>query len=225
MMVVVLAGMTAMNARGADIRYSDVMYLDEVDLPPLMLKVVARAPLTFTRDNSSILGYVSPGQVVTVLGVGEQQYYIATRIATGPARGWVRLDAMEKPDPQVLNDLKEQRDQVLKHKELIANHEIALGMTADEVRASLGKPDKTTRTVTKDGEEIIWSYVTYRYLPHYDYFRDKYGQLNQTVIYQRVPIGHKTVVFRDGRVTMIEDHDEEKNPAPVTTVVPPLIIR
>jgi hypothetical protein len=226
MLVVALVGMTVTTpARAADIRYSDVMYMDEMNLPPLMLKVRVRAPLMFTRDRSSILGHVSPGQVVTVLGVGETQYYISSQIATGPARGWVRSDAIEPLAPEVLADIKQRRERTQKHKDLIDRHEVAIGMTPEEVRASLGKPDKTTRTVTKEGAEELWSYVTYRYLPQYSYVQDKYGQMNPNVIYQRMPIGHKTIVFRNGEVALIEDHVEDRPPPPVSTVVPPLIIR
>jgi hypothetical protein len=222
--VLIVAGLGWTESRGAEIRYSDVIYLDEVNLPPLQLKALARVPLMFSRDNSSIIGHIAPGQTVTVLGVGASQYYVNVRIATGQARGWLRLDALEPPAPEVLADLKRRRERAVKHKELIARHEVIIGMTRDEVRASLGKPDKIARTVTADGEAEQWSYVTYRYLPQYNYFYDARGQLQQNVVYQRVPTGHKIVVFRNNEVAVIEDHTQERTPPPITTVVPPLIV-
>jgi len=225
LLTVLVAVLMAGNATGADIRYADVVYMDDIKVAPLQLKVLTRTPLTFSRDSSSLLGHVPAGQVVTVLGMGSGQYYISTRIATGPARGWIRSDACEAPSEKVMADINQRREQTVKHKELIERHEVAIDMSTDEVRASLGKPDKVTRTVIAEGKEEIWSYVTYRYLPHYNTFRDPYGQWQQTVIYQRQPIGHKTIVCRNGLVFLIEDHEEKRPPPPVTTVVPPVIIR
>lgn len=226
MLLMILATLlVAGSVTGAEIRYADVVYLDDIKAPPLQLKVLTRSPLTFSRDSSSLLGHVAAGQVVNVLAIGTGQYYIATRIATGPARGWMQASACEAPKEEVMADINQRRDRAVKHKELIERHEVAIGMSPEEVRASLGKPDKTTRTVMAEDKEEVWSYVTYRYLPQYNTFRDKYGQWQQTVIYQRQPIGHKTIVFRNGQVFLVEDHEEKRPQPPVTTIVPPVIIR
>lgn len=220
----ILAGMLmAVGVVGAaEIRYADVLYLDDWKMPALTLKVLRRVPITFSRDQSSVIAYLPKGQSVGVLGFGETRYYADAQIVTGPARGWVDADALESPPEQLLKDLREKRERALAHRELIERHEVALGMTREEVHASLGRPDRKSRVRSAQGEEEQWVYIAYRYLPFYTQFYDSKGELRPLMSYRRVPSGRKVVVFRGGDVVAVTDEVEEK-PPPEMLVVPPAL--
>ncbi len=209
------------GVRGAEIRYDDVIYLDALKLPPLKLKALVRAPITFSRDATSVVGHVSPKQTVNVLGVGEQHHYVSVIAVSGLVRGWIPVSALENVSDNTVADLKRRHARMLKHKELIERKEVALGMNKDEVRASLGRPSKTARSVTAEGEVERWSYVVYRYLPQYQRVYDRQGRLQQQVVYRRVPVGHRVVVFTNNEITRIEDESQERGAVLEGTIVPP----
>ena len=126
----------------AETRYADVIYLAEWNQPPLHLKVLYRTPLRSTRDPNSLVAYLAEGQPVEVIGLGESQDYVKTRIATGPAQGWVSADALEVPPTELVARLRDHRAKAEAHRDLIERHEVVAGMTRAEVRASLGKGER-----------------------------------------------------------------------------------
>lgn len=209
LLTVLLVACRISGAAAAEIRHDDVLYLDDWKQPPLQLKVLRRAAITFSRDPRSVVAHLAQGQTVHVVGLGERLHYVSARIATGPARGWVEAGALEAPPEELLARLRQRRERMLAHRELIARREVALGMSRDEVRASLGRPDRKSRLRSADGEEEQWLYVTYRYLPHYRQYHDQKGQLRQLVTYRRVPAGHKVITFRDGELVAIAEEVQE----------------
>jgi hypothetical protein len=218
-LVCAVVGSTYLST-AAEIRTGDVLYLDEFGEPPLKLKVLRRVAITLSSDPRTVIGYLAAGQTLTVTGVGKTHHYGEGRIATGPVRGWVRADALELPAQAVVERLEAARARRLAHKELIARNEVALGMTLNEVHASLGKPDRKKRVRSDAGEVEQWLYFKYRYVPHYRYQHDAEGKLRPVVSYRRVPSGHRAVTFREGAVVEIAD-DLEVNPdAAPETIVP-----
>lgn len=207
-------------ALAAEIRYGDAFYFDEWNLPPLQLKALGRTPLCFSRDRSNVIAHIAKGQPATVLGWSETNYYVVVQIATGPARGWVEADAFEKPAADVIEKLKARRERVLANRELIARHEVALGMAREEVLASIGKPDRKSQVRSKEGDQEEWLYFTYRYVPRYSYLLDQYGQLKPYVTYQKIVTGHKAVSFRGGEVIAVADEAGD-NPVPAGALVTP----
>jgi hypothetical protein len=80
------------------------------------------------------------------------------------------------------------------------------GMTFEDVRKALGKPDKTSFRKDQSGRIDSWNFITYDRVPQYDYRRDITGRLVRYVYYVKVPIGDLLVEFQDGRVSAVEDH-------------------
>jgi hypothetical protein len=206
----------------AEIRYDDVIYLDEWKQPTLHLKALQRTPVTFSRDPRSVVAYLAPGEVVEIIGLGEAQHYVAARIATGTARGWVDAQALEAPPAGLLAKLLGIRDKAQAHRELIERHEVAVTMTHAEVRASLGKPDRTSQLHAREGAQEQWFYSVYRYQPYYVQSRDASGQLQQVVSYRREPAGHKVITFQNGEVVKVTEEQEENARPPSVIFVPPV---
>jgi hypothetical protein len=189
----------------AEIRYDDVIYLDDLNQPPLHLKALRRTPITLSRDPQSVIAYLAPGQSIEVVGLGESQHDVSARTATGLVRGWVDVNAIEAPPAALLTKLRQRRERAQAHRALIERHEVIAGMTHAEVRASLGQPDRTGRVRTKFGDEEQWFYVTYKYTPHYVQRQEESGQFRQTVSYGRVPAGRRIITFWQDEVVEIGD--------------------
>ena len=214
-----LCGAAALPA--AETRYDDVIYLDESKQPTLHLKTLYRTPITFSHDPRSVLAYLAQGEVVEVLGLGETQHYVAARIATGTARGWVDAKALEAPPVGLMDRLRARQEQAQAHRELIERHVVAATMTRAEVRASLGKPEHTSRLRTREGEREQWFYTIYKYLPYYVRSHDSSGQIQQVVSYRREPAGHKVITFQNDEVMEIAEEQAESAHPPSSTDIPP----
>jgi hypothetical protein len=200
--------------RAAEVRYDDVVYLDDSHELTLHLKVLHRTPINFSRDPQSLNAYLAEGQTVDVIGLGETQYYVSARTATGLTQGWVDAHFIEAPPAALLAKLREHREEAQTRRKLIDQHEVAVGMSRADVRASLGKPDRTARVHTRQGDQEQWLYTTYQYVPMYTQYNDDLGRQRHAVSYHRQASGQKTVMFQNDQVTEIVDKQEEKPPLP-----------
>lgn len=215
----ILVGLGPVSA--AEIRYPDVLYLDELKHAPVELKTIERTPLSFSRDPRSVMAFLAKGQPVTVLGFGETNNYVSCRISTGPAKGWVRADALAEPAKELMDDLRARHKRMLEHRKLIEKHEVALTMTHEEVLASLGRPDRKARMRSQAGDEEEWYYMTYRSVPYYHTYRDENGELRRMVYYRKVATGQRVIAFRGDEVIAINDDQSTTPPPPDVMVVPP----
>ena len=211
----------AASLPAAEVRFDDVIYLDEWKQSPLHLKTLYRTPINSSRDPRSALAYLAQGEVVEIVGLGETQHYVAARIATGPARGWVDAQALEAPPAGLLTKLRARREKAQAHRELIGRHEVTVTMTRAEVQASLGKPDRISRVRTREATQEQWFYIVYKYRPYYMQSYDSNGQLQQVVSYRREPAGHKVITFQNDEVVVIAEEQEGNARPPSAMAVPP----
>ena len=205
----------------AEVHYDDIIYLAESKQPAVHLKTLHRTPITVTRDPSSVLAYLAPGEAVEILGLGETQHYVVARIATGAAKGWVDAQALEAPPEELLAKLHAHREKAQAYREMIERHEVAVTMTRAEVQASLGKPDRISRLHTKEGDQEQWFYTVYKYVPHYTQAPDENGQLRQVVSYRREATGHKVITFQKNEIVVITEEQDEKARSRSAIVVAP----
>jgi hypothetical protein len=201
-MMVVLS---AAAVRAAQVRYDDVIYLADLNQPPLHLKALRRAPITYSRDPQSVIAYLAPGQSIEVLGLGETEHAVSAPMPMGDVQGWVNVNALEAPPAGLQAKLRQRRDRAAEHRDLIERHEVVVGMNRTEVRASLGKPDRTARSRTRFGDDEQWFYVTYKYTPHFVQQQNETVRFSQTLSYGRVPTGHRIITFRQDEVVEIGD--------------------
>jgi hypothetical protein len=201
-------------------RKEDVIYPADWKLPPLHLKVLVRTPLTATRDPHSMIDYLTEGQTVEVIGLGETRDFVKTRVATGSAQGWVDAGALEMPPAELVARLKDRREKAEAHRQLVERHEVVAGMTPAEVHASLGKPDRISRIRVRTGDEEQWYYITYRHVPRYMLHYDSNGQPQRVVTYRREQSGQRIITFRKDEAVEIVDEPTDPTPSPPAAVGP-----
>lgn len=221
-LAVILTACTVSSVIGAETRDRNVFYLDEWKQPPLQLRALRRTPLTFSLTEGRDVAFLAKGQPVTVIGLGETMHYVEAQTVTGPARGWVKAAALERPPAGLLDALHQRREQAIAHRELIARHEVAVGMTSDEVRESLGNPDRKASVRSPDGRQEQWVYDDYRYVPTYRLEADNKGEMRRVVSYARAVASRKIVTFCGGEVIDVSGQAEtEKQPQPPAFRPPP----
>jgi len=212
-LVLTVAACLVAGIEAAETQEHGVFYLEKWKLPPLQLKALGRTPLVVSPNENRLVACLAKGQPVTVIALGDAMDYVAARTATDEVRGWVDVKTLESPPDGLLEELRKRRERAAAHQESIARHEVALGMTREEVRASFGKPGERLNVRTADGEREQWIYETFRYLPTYQYDRDEKGQVRQMVSYAKTRVGRKVVTFRGDEVIVVADEVAGAAPA------------
>lgn len=172
---------------------------------PVVVKVQLEAPVYPSSKLQGALGSFAPGTLVTLIAMSDTAYRVRGRARHGDVAGWVRQTDVISPDPNLATNLKKLHERTAKVEELIQNHQVALGMTSQEVQASLGKPSRTSAKVNAQGKEEKLEFSIYDRVPQTTTGRDAFGNLVQTVVYVKVEVGTLGVSFKDGVVSEIEE--------------------
>ncbi|WP_395751633.1 hypothetical protein [Prosthecobacter sp.] len=191
---------------------------------PIILKVQLEAPVYPTSKLQGALGSFAPGTVVTLLAMSDTAYRVRGRARHGDVAGWVRMADMLSTDPNLNTNLKKLYERTKLVDELIQHKQVALGMTREEVQASMGKPSRKSSKVTAAGKEERVEYAIYDQVPQTSTGVNSFGQIVQTVVYVRVEVGTLSISFKDNVVSEIEE--SKGNPlggGGARTVPPPVV--
>lgn len=197
--------------------------LDGMTPKPIVLKVQLEAPVYPTSKLQGALGSFAPGSLVTLLAMSETAYRVRGRARHGDVAGWVRMAEVKSAVPDLNANLKKLYERTKLVDELIQHKQVALGMTSQEVQASMGKPARKSSKITAAGKEERVEYAIYDQVPQTSTGVNAFGQLVQTVVYVRVEVGTLSLSFKDGAVSEIEE--SKGNPlggGGVRTVPPPV---
>ncbi len=193
---------------------------------PVVVKVAAEATVYYHADMQRALGTMAPGTLVTLVALGDNAYRVRGRARHGDVAGWLRPTEVISPVPDLQANLKKIYQRQMEVRALIAQNEVALGMTQAEVRESLGKPTRTSRKLTQAGREETLEYAVFERVPQTITGRDALGNIVQSLIYVKVETGTLSVHLKDDVVDSIEE--KKGNPlgnGGVKIVVPPIILR
>ena len=190
---------------------------------PIVLKVQIEAPVYPTSKFQGALGSFAPGTPVTLLAMSDTAYRVRGRARHGDVAGWVRLTDVQSSDPNLYANLKKLYERTRQVDELIQHKQVALGMTSQEVLASMGKPSRKSSKITAAGKEERLEYSIYEQVPQTSTGVNAFGQIVQTVIYVRVEVGTLSLSFKDNVVSEITE--VKGNPlrgGGVMTIPPPV---
>ena len=206
-------------------RDEGAFYLDGLLEEPIKLKVLKLAHAYTNLKGERYLGTLRTGQEVTLLAISDRAYRVRGKAQQGQIVGWAGPSFFEKLEPEFVENLKKAAGRKALVEDLIANKEVALGMTGEEVIAALGKPTKRSSKVTAEGKTDTFDYVTYDRVPQTTYARNGLGQVFRQTVYVKVEKGRVTIILKDDQVTSIaesEDNDDQRHRA---IVVPgPVVI-
>lgn len=191
-----------------------------------VLKVIHPAPIFYQLDGKRRLGTLVPGVEAEIIAVGESAYKVRTKATHDRVSGWVTPNALESHNRtefvRILKELQER--QVLVNK-LIEQKKVALGMTAQEVRRSLGEPDRVSSLVDQTGRRESLEFICYERVAQTTTAFDVFGRPYQTVTWIKVETGKTVVELLNNAVTSIQNTEGSPNlSSPVTIAPPPILV-
>lgn len=181
------------------------LYLEDILPRPVRLTVAQPAQIYYQMDMQRVLGNMIPGTTVQLIAMSDHAYKVRGRASHGDVSGWMRMEALTSTVPDLNKKLTDFYTRQQEVDALIAANEVALGMTVNEVTASLGRPSRKKSRVSQNGRAESLEYSIYQNVPQTVTGRDRYGNLVQNVIYVKMEVGRLTVHFEDNIVTEIEE--------------------
>lgn len=181
------------------------LYIEDILPKPVRLSVAADSVIYYQLDMQRPLGQMVPGTPVQLVAMTDTSYKVRGRARHGDVAGWMRKEDLKSPDPKLYDKLKAFYERQKKVDELIANHQVALGMTNVEVEQSLGRPTRKSTKITAAGREEMLEYSIFDKVPQITTGRDATGQLVQSTIYVKVEVGRLTIAFQNGAVSEINE--------------------
>ncbi len=203
----------------------EVVYTGEFTDKKIELLVVKPTTVYSTKKGGRKLGVLKVDTKVTFIGMTEKAYKIRGTAIHGGVSGWVSPKALGSKDKDFVENFKKVYERQKVVRDLIARHEIAIGMSVEEVSAALGRPTKTKVRQTVKGKTGVWEFIQYEEQDHYQAVRDPvtgrvFRQYSHTT---KEEIGKVVVEFENEVVTAIEE-SENNGGGKVKIVTPPLIL-
>jgi len=202
----------------------DVVYVTEFTDEDIELLVIKPGPVYAAKSGGRKLGVLKVDTKVLLLGFTGNAYKIRGTATHGGVSGWVSPKILASKDRDFVDNFKKVYHRQKQVRELIANNEVAIGMSLDEVTRSLGEPTKTRVRQTEKGKSGAWEFIQNEEQHHYTYLRDPHnGTLLRKYSHTtREERGKLVVEFEDEVVTAIEE-SENRGAAKVRIIVPPIV--
>ncbi|MEO8205830.1 MAG: hypothetical protein ABI615_06580 [Chthoniobacterales bacterium] len=215
------------NSSAPIIREEGALYLSDFGSKPLKTEVLQPAPAYFHIKMQDYAGTLRAPQAVEIVALNEtgDAYRIRGQAQQGQILGWVSTQFVKPLSPELVSNLKKAAERKKIVDALIAQNQVAMGMTPAEVQQSLGKPTKKTNKANQTRTEQTWEYIKYASVPQQVTSYDNRGNLVTSTIYVQKPVGRLTVVFSDNLVSSLEQSEGTiSSDSEVRVVVPPVIV-
>jgi hypothetical protein len=203
----------------------DVVYTEEFTDKKIELLAIESGTVYATKKGGRKLGVLKLNSKAKLIGFTERAYKIQGEATHASISGWVSPKALASKDKDFVENLKKVYERQLEVRELIANHEVAIGMSMGEVGAALGKPTKTKVRRTAKGQSGSWEFIEYEEVDHFQTVRDPYSGniFRQKTHTTKEELNKLVVEFENDVVTAIEETENNEGGG-VKVVVPPLFV-
>ncbi len=206
------------------IREPGAIYLSDFDAKPLRLKVLQPAPAYFDHEGNRYVGTLRVPQTVEIQAVSDRAYRVRGNAQQGQILGWVGPGYLEAIPDETLTAFRQSEERRITVAALIAENEVAMGMTPEEVQLSIGDPQKRSTKTTVEGVQLTWDFVKYATIPQQTNVVGPNGVVTIATTYVKTPIGRLSVAFKDGIVDSIDQSEGTTLEGTQTTVVAPPIL-
>ncbi len=203
-----------------------VVYTEEFAPEGIKLEVVKSLNVFASKAGKEKRGRLKLNTKVELVGFNERAFQVrGTRTNGEGVSGWVSPQALTSKNPNFIEDFKKIYKRQLIVRDLIENHEVAIGMTIDEVERSLGLPTKTKTRRTAEGTSDTWEFIVYETVKHYANIRDPHtGAVYRKLVNTTKEEKSKTQVeFENGVAKAIEESEDHSRRGRVRSVAWPII--
>jgi len=206
----------------------EVVYTEEFSEKKIELLVVKPGPVYSSKKGKlggTWLGQLKQDTKVELVGFNETAYKVRGTSDRGGVSGWVSPKILASKDKDFVENLQKVYRRQIDVRTLIANHEVAIGMSMEEASQSLGRPTKTKVRRTAKGQSGQWEFIEYDEISHYQTVvdpvtRQVYRQLTHVT---KEEMSRLVVEFENDIVTATEESESREGGA-VKVVVPPLVV-
>ncbi len=204
-------------------REQGAIYLEDSMKNLPRLRVLEATAIFVDSRGSRHVGVFAKGETVELQAVGESLYRVKGRATHGQVVGWVQPTFLTPLKPEFIESLRKNEERRAQVAKLIAQNEVAIGMTTDEVLQSLGKPQRRSTRADVTHRRDIWEYVKFERQPQQVLRTDQFGRQYWDTVWVKVEVGSLSVVFADHVVTEIgEDEDRSLARRTPRIIVQPL---
>ena len=147
------------------VKEDGAIYLEGLVVNEVVVRISTATPAYSTLAADRWLGTLLPNQNAVLLAVSKKAYRVRARAKQGQIAGWISKGAVDGLHENFEVTLHAFYDRHVEVKELIDNHQVALGMTLNEVIASIGPPTSAVPRSLKKGATILLSSLPMRRFP------------------------------------------------------------
>lgn len=183
------------------------IYLEGMVSQEVKVRVNQAGPAYSSLAANRWLGNVQANQNAVLLAVSDRAYRIRARAQQGQIAGWVSkaiITGLPDGFEEKLVQFHQRYEMV---KQLIDNQQVALGMTSEEVIASIGPPDTKSSQLDASGRKDTFQFISYTRTPQTVIIRDQFGFPTTGTQYVEVESGRVTIEFTDNLVTSISESE------------------
>ncbi len=198
-----------------------VMLSDEEQIE---LTVLEPTVVYATNKGGRRLGIYPQYTKLVLLGMTERAYKVSGKAKHSKVTGWVAPKQLASNEPEFVQLLLDYYKREILVRELIAKKEIAIGMTLDEVRRSIGDPTKKESRITKNGSSGTWEYTESEEFKHYTTHRDLVtGQIYRRFSHVTQEVREQLKLDFEGDIITAISTLENRGANNTRIIVPPLI--
>jgi hypothetical protein len=207
------------------IRETGAIYLSDLQPTSLKAPLISAAPAYFDLAGSRYAGTLRFPQVVEIQAITNTAYRVTGRAQQGQITGWIDPAQLQKLPDELVANIKKAEERRVTVEGLIAKKEVAIGMTTDEVKRSIGDPAQRTDRMDGAGASQVWEYIRYKLVPQQTTSVGPGGLAIISTTYIKIPTGRLTVNFKEGIVEAINQVEGNISTGEqVGVVVPPIIM-
>ena len=205
-------------------REAGAIYLEDLAVQPVKLKVIGEAAVYSQITNGRYLGVLRRGSTAELVAISDAAVRVRGTAQQGGVVGWVAPTGLTPMRPEFVESVKKNAQRKAEVDALIAKGEVALNMTHDEVTAALGKPQKKTSKLDAKGRQEVYEFIRYTSVPKEMPGVDPLGRPVVSIVYVKVPAGKLTVTFENNLVSSLEQTEGNLDAGQVRLVTPPITI-
>lgn len=241
-MAIVMIFCEAAPANAPIVREHGAIYLSDFGEKPLQAELRRPIPCFFDSSMQRYAGTLRFPQTVAVEAFAPNICRIRGEARQGGVAAWIPTSELDGLPEGIFAQLQKAEERRKTVESLIAQNEVAIGMTADEVLRSVGKPQKKSSRADAETTSEKWEYIKYDLIPQTLYgpsyvqkniqFQGRNGAVKsintgQTVftgstVLTKVPVGTLTISFEGGVVSSIEQSEGTLAERDISIVVPPV---
>jgi len=205
-------------------REKGALYLEDATEREVKIATTVEAPVFSNLRGERRLGVIPAGRAVVVVAVSPTAVRVRGRALHDNVVGWVARTAVTPISDKLMDQLRAAVERRQTVDALIARKEIAMGMTPQEVEASLGPPTERNSRVDGQGRRDSLDYVTYRTVSQQVLQYDQFGRSYYALVPQKIETGRRSVDFLNGVVASYTESERLRQRGSSRFVPPPIIL-